>query len=489
MSDPEAVGFDSGVLQAYEEASEGGIEEGEPVTPGSGSVCRPEGYVDADASHVEEIGIDWTLKSTNWYEFTGTGDPVVVRVRGNWLFGAVLYRSRAPLASPLAEDALSCSRIGFDGLDARMEADTEPGTRYLVQVGDWKYFGQKVAGRFYLLNVAKVALNRTRARAVEMPLSSPVRINNFGGSLESPAPTCSNSRGTFEGGRSVWGKVEVPAVGSLHVAVEPEEVSFSGPAMILLYPEGGTSPVACSVGPLSVAGNLTTELNSSVLPGRYSVQLMTAVKSPENPAVSNEERWRVTASFLPNLDIDGDGYFRPGDCRDDNPAVHPDAVDISDNGVDENCDGEDARRDTDKDGIPDYRDRCPAKSSKGIDTNGDGCRDPQQLSLVAQVRLTLSRGRLHLASLFVKTDRGARVTLSCSRRACSDETKHVRNDREQFGDTFARSVPDGTVLTLTATKPGFIGVAKRYQLSTTGMRLLRQWCTAPGRRGKKTPCA
>ncbi len=52
-------------------------------------------------------------------------------------------------------------------------------------------------------------------------------------------------------------------------------------------------------------------------------------------------------------DADGDGLDDPADCDDGNAAIRPGAVDVPDNGVDEDCNGADAvDLDRDGDGIP-----------------------------------------------------------------------------------------------------------------------------------------
>lgn len=59
----------------------------------------------------------------------------------------------------------------------------------------------------------------------------------------------------------------------------------------------------------------------------------------------------ISYAFTNQTDADQDGYSADVDCDDNNPQIHPNAQEIPNNDIDENCDGVVMVIDNDKDGF------------------------------------------------------------------------------------------------------------------------------------------
>lgn len=442
-----------------------GTDPEEPLTAGSGSSC-PDPALDP-----------WTLISTRWYSFWGTGEPVVLRVDGPFEAGAAIYAvdglwSGSP---PTADELIACG--GWK--PRRFQFDTELGTLYRIQVGDWEDSTPGISNATYRVGLFPPTPNGDREHALPLELGDVTHLSSWGAPLPENPSGCSVGAAEFVDDRSAWGRIDIPLPGTLHVGMESELEWEQW--MIGLYGSGTGSALSCAVA-------AKPSLSAYLPAGTYFLQFSRGFQPRIDFEGSVEEGWNVTTDFTVDLDVDKDGYTRPSDCNDRNPNIHPLAVDIPDNGIDENCDGEDAHRDSDGDLVPDFRDSCPFVSSQGVDRNGDGCPDPSQLKLVAQIRLTARRGHLHIASLAVRTSPGATVTLTCAKGICKKQLRKTRKKRLQFENTFSSNIPENTPVDITATLAGHIGIGKRYLLSSHGVRLLREWCMPPGRSTKVTAC-
>jgi hypothetical protein len=154
--------------------------------------------------------------------------------------------------------------------------------------------------------------------------------------------------GTVTNGQSSW--LETQVIGDNRVSFWWRVSSEPGYDFFTVsvdgVPQSGVaSPISGEVGwtlvTLKVAGSVGA---THTIRWEYAFHAVGAIPpnaSAANPGASNSG-WLDEVMVTPALDADGDGFFDTVDCDDKNPAIHPEATEIINDGKDQDCTGRDA---------------------------------------------------------------------------------------------------------------------------------------------------
>jgi Ca2+-binding RTX toxin-like protein len=205
----------------------------------------------------------------------------------------------------------------------------------------------------------------------------------------------------------------------------------------------------------------------------------------------------VDASSALEPDADHDAIAKPLDCDDANAAVKPGAVDVPDNGVDEDCSGSDAiDLDRDRDGFnrpQDCNDGDPRIHPGALDVPGnrvdEDCSgkaaDYPLLGSVMRTGIQIVNRAVVFRRFYVANARaGSWLSLRCSGRGCTFSRKRLTVSRSRARMDLRRNIRGlrlhrGAWLEVRITKSQTIGSVTRWTMGKT-THVRKERCLRPG---------
>jgi hypothetical protein len=209
------------------------------------------------------------------------------------------------------------------------------------------------------------------------------------------------------------------------------------------------------------AGSGASVSHAYGVPGTYTVRV--AARDGVGNTSSDTRTIQVTNALPAPVDNDKDGFSPPADCNDNDPTIHPGAIDIPGDGIDQNCDGNDA--------------------------------EYPLLSVAVTNSWSVSGSRITVLALkATKVPKGATIRLTCSGKRCPlKKSKTIKvtkagtvDLRKAMGKT-ARIFRAGQTLTIRITAPATVGKEVRFAFKRSKIPKGGVLCVQPGAK-KATKC-
>jgi hypothetical protein len=202
-----------------------------------------------------------------------------------------------------------------------------------------------------------------------------------------------------------------------------------------------------------------------------------------------------------NFDVDGDGSIVPADCNDGNAGIRPGAVDVFDNGVDEDCSGADAENpDRDGDGVARPSDcddgnpfiRPGATDVPNNEVDEDCSNGPRRTLVDVDIERAFAVFTRHtrVTRLRVKKLRpGMRIELRCKGKKCPKKLRKgkvrrvnvTKSGSHSFTKLFKKArLKPKAVVDVRVFQPGAIARVDKFVMRKAKLPTRRQRCIPPG---------
>jgi hypothetical protein len=426
------------------------------------------------------------MTRTAWWRFTGTGRPVTLSTALSD-FDTVLAVYDAPGGTPILGNQVACNDDDPGAGGATTSALTFSSVRgknYLVQVASRLSDHGSIDLR--ASSSARPA-NDDRLAAAALSTGVAATVGNAGASQElGEQLTC----GTANYAATMWFSWTAPSIGN---AVFTSSAAF-GDTVVTVY--RGDSVVGCSAGS-------TAQVPVRTSAGEYLIQVGSKGSDVDGLGVGPIA---VKAAFTPDNDVDHDGDPASTDCNDNDPSIRHGIVDIPDDGIDQNCDGVDATnpdRDGDGETRPaDCNDNDPAIHHGAVDIPGDGIdqdcsgADAPFPMLGSSIRGGWAFDPFRFTKLRISgAVAGTTVQLRCRGGGCRFSRATVKVVKTRASQSvlvkkLAKArLKRGATLDIRVTKPGFVGLMRRYTVRKDGTDpKSKDFCLA-AKTGKTQSCS
>ncbi|HWH93052.1 MAG TPA: putative metal-binding motif-containing protein [Baekduia sp.] len=452
-----------------------------------------EGYTDMAPAGSSSCVSGSTVKMTNtaWLRFNGTGGRVQLSTAGS-TFDTLL-------AVYDAQHALKCNDDAGTLQTSRLDLDTTKDQAYYIQVGGCT--GNDNCGASTGTIALTVVTNDERANA--LPLTNDLFTNVGASSNGASEPVSCTSNGRNNPyDATVWFTWTAPAKG--HVTIG---ASGAADTILTLFRGSSTTAEQCND---DAGTQYSSRVGADVNGGETITLQVGGYNNGSNVSVNN---FSLEPIFDEDRDVDDDHYDKaPGpDCNDNDAGIHPTAVDVPKNGVDENCDGHD-NIDADGDGHGDRSfggDDCddgnaaryPGATERlgnAVDENCDMIAQADEIRPAPKIsfgHVEVAGGRLFGTLKIAPLPAGAKVSVRCHGRGCPRRGSRQSKSARRKGATVTftqfrgRTLRPGAWVEITVTLPrrNTNGTSERYTVKRS-LKVAHRTCTVKALSGRKVGC-